>query len=66
MIRGVRLLVEGRKKPLHITTRKRKGSIVGAVVDDAKTLFTFSISENNVPVIVITSDKVVVVDETTN
>jgi outer membrane lipoprotein-sorting protein len=52
--------VEGRSKPLHIATRKKKGSIVGTVMEDTKPLFTFSLNGNKPPVIVISNDEVVV------
>lgn len=59
---NLNVIVEGRKKPLYIKTRKENGQIIAQVVDQGKVLCALILGENP-PLVVVRDESVVVVYE---
>lgn len=63
-MRGLNVIVEGRKKPLYIKTRKENGEIIAQVIDQGEVLCSIILGKEDYPLLVVQSEKVVVVYET--
>ena len=61
-MRGLNVVVEGRKKPLYIKTRKQNGNIIAQVIDQGEEVCSFILGKDY-PLLVVRSERVVVVYE---
>ena len=63
-MRGLNVIVEGRKKPLYIRARKEKGEIIAQVIDQGEVLCSIILGKEDYPVVVVRDERAVVVYET--
>ena len=61
-MRGLSIIVEGRKNPLYVKTRKEKGEILVQVIDDHKVVCLLRLTEET-PLVIVRDERVVVIYE---
>ena len=63
-MRGLNVIVEGRKKPLYIRARKENGEIIAQVIDQGEIICFIVLGKEDYPVVVVRDERAVVVYET--